>query len=103
MVSPIEVRTEMAYPEFTVSTDLTLPGFGITALFGPSGSGKTTCLRCIAGTEKPDTALFVSMMKSGRTAQKVSSCRRTSAPSATCFRRPACLRTCRYGQTLSSG
>ncbi len=28
MVSPIEVRLEMAYPEFTVSTDLTLPGFG---------------------------------------------------------------------------
>ncbi|RMO94881.1 Molybdenum import ATP-binding protein ModC [Pseudomonas syringae pv. philadelphi] len=52
MVSPIEVRLEMAYPEFTVSTDLTLPGFGITALFGPSGSGKTTCLRCIAGLEK---------------------------------------------------
>ncbi|MCF5637577.1 ATP-binding cassette domain-containing protein, partial [Pseudomonas syringae] len=52
MNSPIEVRLEMAYPDFTVSTDLTLPGSGITALFGPSGSGKTTCLRCIAGLEK---------------------------------------------------
>lgn len=54
MVSPIEVRLQMTYPEFTVSTDLALPGAGITALFGPSGSGKTTCLRCIAGLEKAE-------------------------------------------------
>ncbi|GFZ58773.1 Molybdenum import ATP-binding protein ModC [Pseudomonas amygdali pv. eriobotryae] len=52
MASPIEVRLHMTYPDFTVRTDLTLPGSGITALFGPSGSGKTTCLRCIAGLEK---------------------------------------------------
>ncbi|MDU8418330.1 molybdenum ABC transporter ATP-binding protein [Pseudomonas syringae] len=54
MASPIEVRLQMAYPDFTVRTDLRLPGLGITALFGPSGSGKTTCLRCIAGLEKAD-------------------------------------------------
>ncbi|KPY92028.1 Molybdenum import ATP-binding protein ModC [Pseudomonas tremae] len=54
MVSPIEVRLKMAYPDFTVNTELTLPGSGITALFGPSGSGKTTCLRCIAGLEKAE-------------------------------------------------
>ncbi|OUM07918.1 molybdenum ABC transporter ATP-binding protein [Pseudomonas syringae] len=58
MVSPIEVRLEMAYPDFAVSTDLTLPGSGITALFGPSGSGKTTCLRCIAGLEKAATGFI---------------------------------------------
>ncbi|EGH17777.1 molybdenum ABC transporter ATP-binding protein, partial [Pseudomonas savastanoi pv. glycinea str. race 4] len=32
MASPIEVRLHMTYPDFTVRTDLTLPGSGITAL-----------------------------------------------------------------------
>jgi len=52
MTSPIEVRLQVTYPDFSVDVDLALPGRGVTALYGHSGSGKTTCLRCIAGLEK---------------------------------------------------
>ncbi|OCR22268.1 molybdenum ABC transporter ATP-binding protein [Pseudomonas syringae] len=52
MTSQIQVRLQVAYPEFSVDVDLALPGKGVTALYGHSGSGKTTCLRCIAGLEK---------------------------------------------------
>nr|BFE96169.1 molybdenum ABC transporter ATP-binding protein [Pseudomonas brassicacearum subsp. brassicacearum] len=38
---------------FSLDLDVQLPGRGVTALYGPSGSGKTTCLRCIAGLERP--------------------------------------------------
>ncbi|CAM3126328.1 molybdenum ABC transporter ATP-binding protein [Pseudomonas floridensis] len=58
MPPSIEVRLHMAYPDFRVNVDLTLPGSGVTALYGPSGSGKTTCLRCIAGLEKAGQAFI---------------------------------------------
>lgn len=53
MSALMQVRLLMKYPEFTIDVDLSLPGRGVTALYGHSGSGKTTCLRCIAGLEKP--------------------------------------------------
>jgi molybdate transport system ATP-binding protein len=53
MSNDIQVRLQVTYPAFTVDVDLLLPGRGVTALYGHSGSGKTTCLRCIAGLEKP--------------------------------------------------
>lgn len=37
---------------------LDAPSGEITVLFGPSGAGKTTCLRLIAGLEKPDTGVI---------------------------------------------
>ena len=43
---------------FTLDVDLALPGHGISALFGPSGSGKTTCLRAMAGLERPTGGRF---------------------------------------------
>ncbi|HEX8593028.1 MAG TPA: molybdenum ABC transporter ATP-binding protein [Pseudomonas sp.] len=52
MALQIDVRLQLAYPEFSLSVDLALPGRGVTAFYGHSGSGKTTCLRCIAGLEK---------------------------------------------------
>ncbi len=48
----IEARFKLDYPGFTLDVDLSLPSFGITALFGQSGSGKTTLLRAIAGLER---------------------------------------------------
>src|SRR5476651_2030139 len=54
MTSPIEVRLQVTYPDFSVDVDLALPGRGVTALYGHSGSGKTTCLRCIAGLERAE-------------------------------------------------
>jgi molybdate transport system ATP-binding protein len=45
----IRARFKLAYGDFTLEVDLTMPGRGVSALFGPSGSGKTTLLRCIAG------------------------------------------------------
>jgi len=45
-------RFHIAYGEFSLAADLTLPGRGVTALFGHSGSGKTTLLRAIAGLER---------------------------------------------------
>jgi molybdate transport system ATP-binding protein len=53
MHGELVIKLQVAYPAFSLDVDLTLPGRGITALYGHSGSGKTTCLRCIAGLEKP--------------------------------------------------
>lgn len=103
MASPIEVRLQMAYPDFTVRTDLSLPGSGITALFGPSGSGKTTCLRCIAGLEKADQGFIRVHDEVWQDTEKVFSWLHTSGRSATCFRRPACSRICRCRTIWSSG
>lgn len=49
---PIIARFQLAYQDFQLDVDLTLPGSGISVLFGHSGSGKTTLLRCIAGLQK---------------------------------------------------
>ncbi|GBG02170.1 molybdenum import ATP-binding protein ModC [Azospira sp. I13] len=48
----LRARFHVAYGEFSLEADLTLPGRGVTALFGHSGSGKTTLLRAIAGLER---------------------------------------------------
>ena len=53
MSGGIRARFAIAYPGFHLDVDLQLPASGVTALFGPSGSGKTTCLRAIAGLERP--------------------------------------------------
>lgn len=52
MSDSIEARLRVNFGEFTLDTDLRLPGTGVTALFGPSGSGKTTLLRCFAGLQR---------------------------------------------------
>lgn len=52
----IHARIERAYADFSLNVDLQLPGRGVSALYGHSGSGKTTCLRCLAGLERADTA-----------------------------------------------
>jgi molybdate transport system ATP-binding protein len=54
----IHARFAIAYPGFSLDVDLQLPGRGVTALFGHSGSGKTTCLRAIAGLERPSGGLL---------------------------------------------
>ena len=53
MSASLLARFTLARPDFALAVDLRLPGQGVSALFGPSGSGKTTCLRCIAGLERP--------------------------------------------------
>jgi len=53
MSDGILARFSIEYPGFSLGVDLRLPGSGVSALFGPSGSGKTTCLRAIAGLERP--------------------------------------------------
>ncbi|HSE11292.1 MAG TPA: molybdenum ABC transporter ATP-binding protein [Rudaea sp.] len=53
MSGGIRARFSIAYAGFRLDVDLQLPASGISALFGPSGSGKTTCLRAIAGLERP--------------------------------------------------
>jgi len=52
MMDQISAHFRMGWPGFTLDLDLTLPAFGITAIFGQSGSGKTTLLRCLAGLER---------------------------------------------------
>ena len=49
----IQARLQLDHGDFSLDLDVQLPGRGVTALYGPSGSGKTTCLRCIAGLERP--------------------------------------------------
>lgn len=53
-MSGLDVRFLLQHPGFALDVALDLPGRGVTALFGPSGSGKTSCLRCLAGLERPD-------------------------------------------------
>lgn len=54
----IRARFRLAYPDFRLDVNLTLPGRGVTALFGRSGSGKTTLLRAIAGLTHADEGYF---------------------------------------------
>ncbi|MFW9270323.1 molybdenum ABC transporter ATP-binding protein [Pseudomonas sp. NR3] len=49
----IEARFQLDRGDFSLDLDLQLPGRGVTALYGDSGSGKTTCLRCMAGLDRP--------------------------------------------------
>lgn len=49
----IQARFQLDRGDFSLDLDVRLPGRGVTALYGQSGSGKTTCLRCIAGLERP--------------------------------------------------
>ncbi|MBC3350218.1 molybdenum ABC transporter ATP-binding protein [Pseudomonas sp. SWRI196] len=49
----IQARFQLAHGDFSLDLDVQLPGRGVSALYGQSGSGKTTCLRCIAGLERP--------------------------------------------------
>ncbi|MDO7896165.1 molybdenum ABC transporter ATP-binding protein [Pseudomonas citrulli] len=49
----IQARFQLDRGAFSLDLDVQLPGRGVTALYGQSGSGKTTCLRCIAGLERP--------------------------------------------------
>jgi molybdate transport system ATP-binding protein len=53
MTHGLQLRLKTAFPGFDLNVEADLPGRGVTALFGPSGSGKTTCLRMIAGLERP--------------------------------------------------
>jgi molybdate transport system ATP-binding protein len=53
MTHGLQLRLNTAFPGFELNVDVDLPGRGVIALFGPSGSGKTTCLRMIAGLERP--------------------------------------------------
>lgn len=52
----INARFQLDHGDFSLDLDVQLPGRGVTALYGESGSGKTTCLRCIAGLERPSRA-----------------------------------------------
>ncbi|MBC3377089.1 molybdenum ABC transporter ATP-binding protein [Pseudomonas sp. SWRI92] len=49
----IQAKFQLSHGDFSLDLDVRLPGNGVTALYGESGSGKTTCLRCIAGLERP--------------------------------------------------
>lgn len=51
-MTDIKARFCLAYDDFSLNVDLSLPGTGVSVLFGQSGSGKTTLLRCIAGLEQ---------------------------------------------------
>lgn len=55
----MKIRYQLQRGEFLLDVDFQLPAKGISALFGPSGCGKTTCLRCIAGLEKPQQGFFM--------------------------------------------
>ncbi len=54
----LQIRYQLQRGNFALDVDFQLPAKGISALFGPSGCGKTTCLRCIAGLEKPQQGLL---------------------------------------------
>jgi len=49
----LQARYALQLGNFKLDVNFTVPATGLTALFGSSGSGKSTCLRCIAGLEKP--------------------------------------------------
>lgn len=55
-MSELQARFDVAYPNFRLSVELSVPAAGVTAMFGPSGCGKTTVLRCLAGLERSPAA-----------------------------------------------
>jgi molybdate transport system ATP-binding protein len=52
----IQARFKLDRPDFSLEIDVSLPGRGVSALFGPSGAGKTSCLRAIAGLDRPHSS-----------------------------------------------
>ena len=58
------------------------------SMLGPSGSGKTTCLRMIAGFERPTAG-----PRAAAGASTSATCRRTSATSTPCSRTTRSSRT----------
>lgn len=54
----IQAKFRIERGNFALNVDLTLPGYGVSALFGHSGSGKTTCLRAMAGLERAADGYF---------------------------------------------
>ncbi len=59
-MNSLQFRGTVAFPNFRLSFDLTLPSTGVTAFFGESGAGKSTLLRAVAGLERP-TDSFISI------------------------------------------
>lgn len=51
MKPSLTIQLSATLNHFVLTTNLELPGQGITVLFGPSGCGKTTLLRCLAGLQ----------------------------------------------------
>ncbi|MDR1311951.1 MAG: molybdenum ABC transporter ATP-binding protein [Burkholderiaceae bacterium] len=56
MSSSIQARVHVTFSDYTLRTDLSLPGEGVTGIFGASGAGKSTLLRAIAGLERPQNS-----------------------------------------------
>ena len=52
-MTEIQARFKLDRPDFSLEIDVSLPGRGVSALFGPSGAGKTSCLRAVAGLDRP--------------------------------------------------
>jgi molybdate transport system ATP-binding protein len=59
MSEGIEAQLSVKFSSFALTTELRLPGRGVTAIFGPSGCGKTTLLRCFAGLQRASGRLVV--------------------------------------------
>lgn len=55
----LDIHLKKDYGNFTVETDFTSEGHGVTALFGHSGSGKTSIINMIAGLVQPDQGRIV--------------------------------------------
>ena len=55
-MTQIRAKFKLDRPGFSLDLNVSLPGRGVSALFGPSGSGKTSCLRALAGLERPHSS-----------------------------------------------
>ena len=77
---------------------------GVTGLFGPSGAGKTTLVNMIAGLVAPDRGR-IALERHGavRSSHSASTCRRTGAASAMCFRKAGCFRISAVATNLDYG
>lgn len=81
----LSIALQHRFGDFALQAAFEAPP-GVTALFGRSGSGKSTVVNAVAGLLRPDQGRIALGGGYFLTVMRVSTCRRTAAGWAMCFK-----------------